>query len=119
MGLSDLPALLFQPMGFVMCSVVAPRGGDHRWTNRHGKTRFVCSRGPASPDDAGKRTAVSSSDRSSLGPADEEDFVKKNGVPDDPREAPSATSHAFHDERRAGFFGRKASRVAAAAVYLS
>ena len=65
--------------------------------------RFVCSRGPATPDDAGIRTAVSSSDLSSLGPADEEGFVKAGGFSDDPREAPSATSHAFHDELRAGF----------------
>ena len=31
-GLSDLPALLFQAMGFLMCSGVAPRGGNHGWT---------------------------------------------------------------------------------------
>ena len=66
------------------------------------------------PDYAGKRTAISSSDLSSLGPPDEEGFVKKKGVSDDPREAPSATSDAFHDERRTGLSGQKTSRVAAA-----
>ena len=77
--------------------------------NRHGKMGFVCSRGPATPDYDGKRTA----DISSVGPADEAGLVKEKGVPHDPRGAPSATSHAFRDENRNGKSGRKAAGVAA------
>jgi len=31
-SLSELPDLLFQAMGFVMRSRIAPRGVDHGWT---------------------------------------------------------------------------------------
>ena len=34
-SLSDLPGLLFQAIGFVMDSGIAPRGGNHGWTRIH------------------------------------------------------------------------------------
>ena len=34
-GLSELPVLLFQALGFVMLSRIAPRGGNHGWTRIH------------------------------------------------------------------------------------
>jgi len=34
-SLSELPDLLFQAMGYVMRSRIAPRGGNHRWTRIH------------------------------------------------------------------------------------
>ena len=33
--LSELPGLLFQAIGFVMRSRIAPRGGNHGWTRIH------------------------------------------------------------------------------------
>ena len=81
-GLSELPVLLFQALGFVMLSRIAPRVGNHGWTRIH-------------TDELGGRVA--------------------EGVSDDPRGAPSATSHAFCDESRSGDSRRNVSRVAAAA----